>query len=245
MTRMTNRRLTVLQQDGAFASPWSVRARLRVLLWSVVYAALFRPTPKLMLRWRLVLLKLFGARIEGRPYVASSARVRMPWNLTLRHRACLGEHAECYNLGPIELRERCTIAQHVYLCAGTHDITTLDLPLAVGPIVIGADVFVGAKAFVLPGVIVGDGAVVGAAAVVTRDVEPWTIVAGNPAKPIGSRVLRPALARGATADAATPIGARGVAIDDGGNAGSAVTVTGGGANPGMAGTVTGDTVAAE
>jgi hypothetical protein len=67
-----------------------------------------------------------------------------------------------------------------------------------GPIVVGADVFIGAKAFVLPGVVIGDGAVVGAAAVVTRDVEPWTIVAGNPAKPIGQRVLRdkPAAATG-------------------------------------------------
>ena len=187
---MDRQRLVVLQQDGAYKSPWSLGARLRMLLWTIACALLFRPTPKLLYRWRLVVLRVFGATVHGAPFVAASARIRMPWNLILHERACLGEYAECYNLATIELRERCTIAQHAYLCAGTHDITTLDLPLTVGPIVIGADVFVGAKAFVLPGVSIGDGAVVGAAAVVTRDVEPWTIVAGNPANPIGQRILR-------------------------------------------------------
>jgi putative colanic acid biosynthesis acetyltransferase WcaF len=182
-------RITVLKQDGAYASAWSTGALVRMALWRIVYAALFRPSPKFLKSWRLMLLKLFGATIHGTPYVANSARVRMPWHLTMHHRACLGEFSECYNLGPVELKARCTIAQHVYLCAGTHDITTLDLPLAVGPIVIGEDVFVGARAFVMPGVVVGDGAVVGACAVVTRDVEPWTIVAGNPAKAIKKRVL--------------------------------------------------------
>jgi putative colanic acid biosynthesis acetyltransferase WcaF len=186
---MNNPRLHRMQQAGAFASPWSRGQRIKIALWQITWALLFRTAPKPLMRWRLLLLRCFGAKIHGLPYVANTARVRMPWNLTLHDRACLGEHAECYNLGPIELKARCTIAQHAYLCAGTHDITTLDLPLVVGPIVIGEDVFVGAGAFVMPGVTVGDGAVVGACAVVTRDVEPWTIVAGNPAQAIKKRVL--------------------------------------------------------
>lgn len=52
---------------------------------------------------------------------------------------------------------------------------------------IGPNVFVGARAIILPGITVGEGAVVGAGAVVTRDVEPYSIVAGVPARPIGVR----------------------------------------------------------
>ena len=56
-----------------------------------------------------------------------------------------------------------------------------------GDTVIGHDVWIGAEAMVMPGIRIGHGAVIGARAVVTRDVEPYAIVAGNPAKVIRHR----------------------------------------------------------
>jgi galactoside O-acetyltransferase len=55
---------------------------------------------------------------------------------------------------------------------------------------LGRHAFLGTNAVVHPGVRVGEGAVVGSGAVVTHDVEPWTIVAGVPARPIGTRESR-------------------------------------------------------
>jgi hypothetical protein len=55
------------------------------------------------------------------------------------------------------------------------------------PVVVGHDVWIGHGAIVLPDVSVGNGAVVGAGAVVTDDVDPYTVVAGVPAEPIGRR----------------------------------------------------------
>jgi len=54
-------------------------------------------------------------------------------------------------------------------------------------VVIGDRVWIGYRAIILPGIMIGDGAVVGAGAVVTKDVEPFAIVAGNPARKIGER----------------------------------------------------------
>ena len=56
-----------------------------------------------------------------------------------------------------------------------------------GDIVIGNDVWIGYEAVVLSGVHIGDGAIIGARAVVTRDVEPYTIMGGVPARPIRKR----------------------------------------------------------
>ena len=56
------------------------------------------------------------------------------------------------------------------------------VPMA--PVQIGDKAWVGFGCIVLPGVTIGEGAVVGAGSVVTRDVAPWTVVAGNPARPI-------------------------------------------------------------
>ena len=61
-----------------------------------------------------------------------------------------------------------------------------DLPLK-GDTVIGNDVWIGQDAVILPGVQIGDGAIIGASSVVGSDVEPYTIVAGNPAKPLRKR----------------------------------------------------------
>ena len=61
-----------------------------------------------------------------------------------------------------------------------------DLPLK-GDTVIGNDVWIGQNATILPGVHIGDGAIIGANAVVGSDVEPYTIVVGNPAKPLRKR----------------------------------------------------------
>jgi acetyltransferase-like isoleucine patch superfamily enzyme len=56
-----------------------------------------------------------------------------------------------------------------------------------GGVVIGNDVWIGVNATILSGVTIGDGAIIGACSVVTKDVAPYTIVAGNPAKAIRSR----------------------------------------------------------
>lgn len=92
-----------------------------------------------------------------------------------------------YNLAPVTLKSHSTVAQEVYLCAGTHDLSDPQAPLVVAPIIIGSNAFIGARALILPGVEIGPYAIVGAGGVVSRDVSEATIVAGNPAKPIGMR----------------------------------------------------------
>ncbi|MFC7338107.1 acyltransferase [Haloferula chungangensis] len=68
-----------------------------------------------------------------------------------------------------------------------HDPQSPDFEDRGGAVVIGDRAWIGYRAMVLPGVTIGEGAVVGAGAVVTRDVEAYSIVAGNPAKKIGER----------------------------------------------------------
>jgi chloramphenicol O-acetyltransferase type B len=58
---------------------------------------------------------------------------------------------------------------------------------AAGDTIIGNDVWIGSEAMIMPGVKVGHGAVIGSRAVVTRDVEPYTVVCGNPARPVRKR----------------------------------------------------------
>jgi maltose O-acetyltransferase len=68
-----------------------------------------------------------------------------------------------------------------------HDPQSPDFSDKGGDVVVGDRAWIGYRAIVLPGVTIGEGAVVGAGSVVTRDVAPYSIVAGNPARPIGER----------------------------------------------------------
>jgi putative colanic acid biosynthesis acetyltransferase WcaF len=156
-------------------------------LWFITCPLLFSWTPKPLHHWRSLLLRLFGARIDGVAFVASSAKITMPWNLTLANRACIGADVRVYNLGPISIGKRATVAQESYLCGGTHDFDNPNLPLIIGPIVIGDDAFIGARSFISPGVTIGPGAIIGACSVVTKDVPASTVSAGNPSKIIRER----------------------------------------------------------
>ncbi len=85
-----------------------------------------------------------------------------------------------------------SIGEETVISAGTrilaHDASTkrhLGYTL-VKPVTIGRRVYVGVNSIILPGVTIGDDAIVGAGSVVTRDVDPGTVVAGNPAKTLGT-----------------------------------------------------------
>lgn len=87
--------------------------------------------------------------------------------------------------GGITIEDGALIAANVQLISNNHDLYERQI-ITCKPVHIGKNVWVGAGATLLPGVTIGDNAVVGAASVVTKDVEPDTIVAGNPARFIKS-----------------------------------------------------------
>lgn len=151
---------------------------------------LFRLSPRPLFAWRRTLLRLFGARIGKEVHIYPSAVIFMPWNLTIGDWSAVGESAYIYNLGSVTIGRSVTISQRAHLCAGTHDYTSPDMALLRPPIVVDDEAWVCADAFVGPGVTIGAGAVLGARAVAVRDVPPWMIAVGNPARPIKPRELR-------------------------------------------------------
>ena len=177
------------EQDSPYDSPWSVGQRLKMIIWGYVWSLFCVWTPKPANLWRLFWLKLFGCKIYGKPFVHQRARIQIPWNLILHDRACLGDRANVYSLGIIEIFDNATVAQEVYLCSGTHAFDKPSMNLITKKIIIEKNVFIGARAFVMPGITIGENAIVGAGSLVNRSVEKNTIVGGNPAKIIKSRTM--------------------------------------------------------
>jgi putative colanic acid biosynthesis acetyltransferase WcaF len=160
-------------------------------VWTIVWAIFARPFPRSLLSaWKRFLLRCFGAKIHNTAMIYSSVRIYMPWNLEMEEYACLAPEVDCYNAAKIRIGAHSTVSQKTYLCAASHDITKSNNPLITQPIVIEDQVWIGADAFIGMGVTIGQGAVVGARACVFKDIEPWTVVGGNPAKFIKKREIK-------------------------------------------------------
>jgi putative colanic acid biosynthesis acetyltransferase WcaF len=171
------------------AQKYTPQEMARRVLW-MLFGWLFSWSPRPLFGWRRFVLRLFGAEIGHDVNVYPSATIYFPWNLTVGDHSAIGEGAMIYNLGPITIGESVTVSQGAHLCAGTHDHTDPAMPLLKPPIEVGDQAWICADAFVGPGVTVGTGAVVGARGVAVKDVEPWMIVGGNPARPIKRRELQ-------------------------------------------------------
>jgi acetyltransferase-like isoleucine patch superfamily enzyme len=87
----------------------------------------------------------------------------------------------------VRIRNNVSISPEVYIVSLEHDPNDPAFATRGAEVVIEDDVWVGARAMIMSGVRIGRGAVVAAGAVVTKNVEPYQIVAGVPARPIGER----------------------------------------------------------
>jgi putative colanic acid biosynthesis acetyltransferase WcaF len=165
-----------------YPSPHSRANQLMRILWRVVWLFAYRPSPTVFHAWRRFLLRVFGAKIANDAYPHPSVKIWAPWNLEMGSLSCLGPDVDCYSVDSVVIGSRATVSQYSFLCTATHEYRIPNRPVVTSPIVICERAWIAADAFIGPGVTIGEGAVVGARSSVYRDVEPWTVVAGNPAR---------------------------------------------------------------
>lgn len=101
----------------------------------------------------------------------------------------IGEKATLDTRGNLVIGDHVDIASDVMIYTSQHDIQSPTFSAVNAKVTIEDYVFIGPRSIILPGVTVGKGAVIGAGAVVTKNVEPFTVVGGIPAKVIGKRNL--------------------------------------------------------
>ena len=114
-------------------------------------------------------------------------------NVEIGENTFLGSNVKIYGHGGVSIGPDCLIAMDCKILSSNHAIPPVGIgirtqPSVLLPTTIGSDVWLGAGVTVLGGVKIGDGAVVGAGAVVTKNLPPYSISVGIPAKNIGNRV---------------------------------------------------------
>jgi putative colanic acid biosynthesis acetyltransferase WcaF len=176
------------RKEGFVGPTFTLTNRLKRLVWMLVWLIFAKWTPPPLHRWRIFLLRMFGAQVSWKAYVYSNVEIWAPWNLTIDEYGTLGRGVVCYNIAPVNVGTRAVVSQGAFLCTGTHEYWSPEFPLTAKPISIGRRAWVCANTFVGPGVAVGAGAILSAAGAAFKDLEPWTIYVGNPATRSKSRI---------------------------------------------------------
>ncbi len=124
--------------------------------------------------------------------VRENVVIKFPENVKIGDQVGISEFSWIDGIGGVTIGNMTRIGPHVCIVSFEHNYIKKDIPVKLqgnrkSPVCIGDDVWIGARAVILAGVTVGPGAIIGAGAVVTKDVPPYTVVVGSPAREVGKR----------------------------------------------------------
>jgi acetyltransferase-like isoleucine patch superfamily enzyme len=108
-------------------------------------------------------------------------------NFKIGKDSVINQNCRIDSRGGVTIGDNVSISADVCILTADHDLLDPQCNGRTAPVTIGDYVFIGTKAMILRGVTLGKGSAVAAGAIVTKDVPPFTIVAGIPARPIGHR----------------------------------------------------------
>jgi len=140
-------------------------------------------------RFKVFLLKMFGAKIGNGVFIKPYVNIKYPWFLTVGNNVWIGEDVWIDNLAPITIGDDVCISQGALLLTGSHDHTSVKFGLIVKPIILQKGVWVCAKSIICAGVTCHSHAVITAGSVVSQHCDAYGIYKGNPAIKIKVRTI--------------------------------------------------------
>jgi acetyltransferase-like isoleucine patch superfamily enzyme len=136
---------------------------------------------------RIIFLRTLKANIGKKVGLYRGFEVRSPWKMKIGNSTIIGHKAMLDARMGLVIGSNVNLSNEVMIWTLHHDYNSPDFIQIGAPVTIENYAWICSRAIILPGVRIGEGAVVAAGAVVTRDVAPYTVVGGIPAKRIADR----------------------------------------------------------
>lgn len=132
-------------------------------------------------------MKLFGMKVGKGVGLYTSCEIRNPKGISIGKGSVVGNRCLLDGRRGIEIGEKVNISPEVFIWTLHHDYNDPSFVQIGAPVKVGNYAWICSRAIILPGVEIGEGAVVASGAVVTKNVAPYTVVGGIPAKKISER----------------------------------------------------------
>lgn len=138
---------------------------------------------------KVVILRLFGARIGSGVVIKPSVNIKYPWRLAIGDHVWIGENVWIDNLAQVTIGSHSCLSQGCLLICGNHDYKSPTFDLMTGEIYLEEGVWIGTRAVVCPGVMAGSHSVLSAGSVASSALQAGIIYRGNPAMPVKTREM--------------------------------------------------------
>ena len=169
-----------------YSTNGSIAARA---LWMVISAIIFQNNLFPFYRAKIILLKIFGAKIGQNCVIKPCVNIKYPWNLELGDYVWIGEQVWIDNLSNVHIESNVCISQGALLITGNHDYKKIGFDLIVDQIILEEGVWICAKSIVGPGVICRKNSILCLGSVANKELSSNGIYQGNPAIRIKDRLL--------------------------------------------------------
>ncbi len=158
----------------------------------VLSQKIFNKTVFLTSRMRAVFWGLFCKKMGVGVYIMKGCYIMSPFGIEIGNNVSINRYTTISGQGGLRIGNNVMIAPNCNILTSNHEYRKRGVPMmsqgeSMGLVVIKDDVWLGANVVVSPGVTIGEGSIVGANAVVTKNVDPYTIVGGVPARFIKNR----------------------------------------------------------
>lgn len=139
---------------------------------------------------KVLILKLFGAKVGKGVIIKPSVNIKYPWRLTVGNHVWIGEKVWIDNLADVTIGDNVCISQGAMLLTGSHDYSKTTFDVIVGNIILEDGVWIGAKSIVYPNIVCKSHSLLGVNSVATKNLDKYFIYHGNPAVKISKRQIK-------------------------------------------------------
>ncbi|UEG52647.1 WcaF family extracellular polysaccharide biosynthesis acetyltransferase [Mucilaginibacter daejeonensis] len=162
-------------------------SKVKEILWYLTKVVFFLSALPYPNKIKIIILKLFGAKVGKGVIIKPRVNIHFPWKLKLGDHVWIGEEVFILNFETTNIGNSVCISQRAFLCGGNHNYKDPAMPYRNGPITLMDGVWVGACCFIAPNVTIGADSVITAGSVVTNNIHGNGIFKGDPAVFIKNR----------------------------------------------------------